>query len=176
MAGGTGQGGNIDIDPVFVILENSRVQANAHGGPGGNITLIADYLMNSGASVIEASSALSTPGEIEVQAVDVDAGSLQVAAQANPLNVAQWVQVPCHLRQGKISRLVMAGYDAHPTPADDLLSALPLYPMRQQQPTPDAATGSVAPQARYTPTIVPLTIQHSYLVADAGADVGCSLL
>lgn len=175
VAGGTGQGGNIDIDPIFVILENSRIQANAHGGPGGNITLIADYLMNSGASVIEASSALSTPGEIEVQAVDVDAGSLQVAAQANPLNVAQWVQVPCHLRQGKISRLVMAGYDAHPTPADDLLSALPLYPMRQQ-PTPDAAISPVAPQARYTPTIVPLTVQHSYLVAATGADVGCSLL
>jgi hypothetical protein len=59
-------------------------------GQGGNITLIADYLMNSGASVIEASSALSTPGEIEVQAVDVDAGSLQVNAQAAPLNAAQW--------------------------------------------------------------------------------------
>jgi len=143
-------------------------------GQGGNITLIADYLMNSGASVIEASSALSTPGEIEVQAVDVDAGSLQVNAQAAPLNAAQWAQIPCHLSRGRISRLIMAGYDAHPTPVDDVLSALPLYlALRSRQPSSDPVIGPVTPQARFTPsTTVPLTVQHSYVLAD----VGCAVL
>ena len=70
VAGGAGQGGNIDIDPIFIILENSQIQANAHGGPGGNITLIANYLLRSGPSVIEASSELSTDGVINQQAVD----------------------------------------------------------------------------------------------------------
>jgi large exoprotein involved in heme utilization and adhesion len=132
--GGTGQGGNIFIDPVFVILENSQIQANAHGGPGGNITLIADYLLRSGPTAIEASSALSTQGDIDVQAVDVDAGSLQVADTPDPLDVTQWVQAPCHRRQGKVSRLTMAGYDAHPTPMDDLLSSLPLRALRPTEP------------------------------------------
>jgi filamentous hemagglutinin family protein len=132
--GGVGQGGNIFIDPVFVILENSQIQANAHGGPGGNITLIADYLLYSGPTAIEASSALSTPGNINVQAVAVDAGSLQVTDTPDPLDVTQWAQVPCHRYQGKVSRLTMAGYDAHPTPMDDLLSSLPLRALRPTEP------------------------------------------
>ncbi|MEM6405996.1 MAG: filamentous hemagglutinin N-terminal domain-containing protein [Pseudomonadota bacterium] len=175
--GGDGRGGDIQIDPVFVILENSQIQANAHGGAGGNITLVADYLLRSGASVIEASSALSTSGEIDVQAVDVDAGSLQATTQIVPLNVAQWAQAPCHLRRGKISRLIMAGYDAHPTAVDDVLSALPLYTgLQRQQPVPDAATGPVIPQTRFMSPAEPLTIQHGYLLAAAGTDAGCSVL
>ena len=85
--GGEGRGGDIFVDPVFIILENSRIQANAYGGDGGNITLVADYLLQSGPSVIEASSALSTSGEVEVQAVDMDAGALQAATEIDPLDV-----------------------------------------------------------------------------------------
>ena len=125
--GGEGRGGDIFVDPVFIILENSRIQANAHGGDGGNITLVADYLLQSGPSVIEASSALSTSGEVEVQAVDIDAGALQAATEIDPLDVAQWQPVPCSQRRGGISRLIMAGYDAHPTPVDDVLSSLSVW-------------------------------------------------
>ena len=35
--GGEGRGGNIVIDPEFVILERSQIRADAFGGPGGNI-------------------------------------------------------------------------------------------------------------------------------------------
>jgi filamentous hemagglutinin family protein len=176
VAGGDGRGGDINIDPVFVILENSKIQANAHGGAGGNINLVANYLLRSGSSAIEASSELSTSGEIQVQAVDVDAGSLQVTTQIDPLDVAQWAQVPCHLRRGKISRLVMAGYDAHPTPVDDVLSSLSLYTtLRQSYSPPHATTEPIVPQARLIPPMAPLTVQHSYLLAAAGATVGCTI-
>jgi large exoprotein involved in heme utilization and adhesion len=37
--GGTGSGGNIKIDPQFVILQNSQIIANAVAGRGGNITI-----------------------------------------------------------------------------------------------------------------------------------------
>lgn len=133
--GGDGRGGDIAIDPVFVILENSRIQANAHGGAGGNINLVADYLLHSGPSVIEASSKLSTSGRIDVQAVVVDAGSLHAIPQIDALNVAQWVQAPCHLSQSRSSSLVMTGYDAHPTAVDDVLSTLPLYATPHLQPS-----------------------------------------
>lgn len=121
---GCGGGGNIDIDPLFVLLENSKIQANAYGGKGGNIRLVADYLLLSGPSAMEASSAKSVSGEIIVQAVSVDGGSLQAVRGAEPLNVAQWLPVPCHARRGRAERLIITGYDAYPTPADDLLSAV----------------------------------------------------
>ena len=35
---GSGGGGNIFIDPVFVVLNSSRIEANAFGGPGGQHT------------------------------------------------------------------------------------------------------------------------------------------
>ncbi len=67
VAGGAGAGGNIFIDPTFVILEDgSRIVANAFGGPGGNITLIADYFFASLDSLVQASSALGVPGTVTI--------------------------------------------------------------------------------------------------------------
>ena len=43
---GRGAGGNITIDPEFVVLENSQISANAFGGPGGNITIRAGVLLS----------------------------------------------------------------------------------------------------------------------------------
>lgn len=130
--GGGGQGGNIAIDPVFVLLENSQIKANAHGGPGGNIKLVADYLMLSGPTAIEASSDLSTSGEVSVQAVTIDGGSLQVVRSVEPLDVAQRLPASCSARHGRIGHLYMVGYDAHPTPADDLLSAVSVRMMHSE--------------------------------------------
>ena len=125
--GGDGQGGNIFIDPTFIILENSQIRANTHAGDGGNIRLVANYLLISGPTTIQASSDLSTSGNIEVQAVNVDVASLQVAHDVEPLDVAQWQPIPCRQRQSGVSRLVVAGYDAHPTAVDDILSSIPIW-------------------------------------------------
>ena len=73
---GVGGGGNINIDPQALILNNSRILANAFGGPGGNINITADvFLVNSGgmfptslAGIVDASSALSTPGTVNIEA------------------------------------------------------------------------------------------------------------
>ena len=64
---GTGSGGNISIDPQFVILQGSSITANAFGGPGGNITIVADNYFADPASVVQASSVLSTPGRVQIQ-------------------------------------------------------------------------------------------------------------
>ncbi|MEL6711082.1 MAG: filamentous hemagglutinin N-terminal domain-containing protein [Pseudomonadota bacterium] len=126
--GGTGRGGNIAIDPIFILLENSQLQANAYGGPGGNIHLQADYLLTSGPVQIEASSALSTAGNIQIQAITPDGANLVTTQSIVPLNVQHWQLPSCREQTGgRISRLVMAGYDAHPTPVDDILSALPVW-------------------------------------------------
>jgi large exoprotein involved in heme utilization and adhesion len=74
---GFGNGGNITIDPTFVILDSSRIIANAFGGNGGNINITTDALVKSGDSVIEASSQLGVQGTIRISAPDSDlVGSL----------------------------------------------------------------------------------------------------
>lgn len=76
---GLGNGGNIDIDPRFVMLNNSLIQANAYGGNGGNIRIVTDYLVASAMSRIEASSELGIDGNIEVTSPNVDVGSGLIA-------------------------------------------------------------------------------------------------
>ncbi|MCG8316073.1 MAG: filamentous hemagglutinin N-terminal domain-containing protein [Pseudomonadales bacterium] len=52
--GETGRGGNISIDPLFVLLDNSIIRANAFGGFGGNIDISADQFIASPDSIVEA--------------------------------------------------------------------------------------------------------------------------
>ncbi|MEW6219388.1 MAG: filamentous hemagglutinin N-terminal domain-containing protein [Thermodesulfobacteriota bacterium] len=71
VAGGAGNGGNIDIDPIFTILQGSRIVANAYGGNGGNIQLVTDYLFADN-SIIDASSRLGISGNVSIQTPDID--------------------------------------------------------------------------------------------------------
>jgi large exoprotein involved in heme utilization and adhesion len=66
---GTGSGGNISIDPQFVILQGSSIAANAFGGPGGNITIVADNYFADPASLVQASSVLNRPGTVQIQSL-----------------------------------------------------------------------------------------------------------
>ena len=65
--GGPGtEGGNIDLDPSFIIVQSSEIRANAFEGNGGNITLTAtDAIFVSSDSIIDASSELGTSGEVK---------------------------------------------------------------------------------------------------------------
>ncbi len=58
LGGQATEGGNIDLDPVFIILNNSQILANATEGNGGNITLTA-----TGAVFIDANSVLDASSE-----------------------------------------------------------------------------------------------------------------
>ncbi len=125
--GGAAQGGNIVINPVFIVLESSQLQANAYGGPGGNIRLQSDYLLQSGPVIIEASSALAAPGKVHIAAISIDNASWVQPERVALLDKAGWRPVSCDEQQAKNSRLRLQGYDAHPTPVDDMLSALPVW-------------------------------------------------
>jgi hypothetical protein len=74
-----GNGGNILIDPNFLILERSRIVAQAVEGHGGNITIVADNYLPSADSVVSASSQLGVSGAVEIVGPRVDLnGSLVV--------------------------------------------------------------------------------------------------
>ena len=133
---GFGGGGNITIDPEALILNNSRVLANAFGGPGGNINIIADvFLVNSGGQfptsltgIVDASSALSTPGTINIQANFTNVTGSVTLLPETPLKATELLRAACAARfaGGKTSSLVVGGRDGLPLqPADRLPS--PLY-------------------------------------------------
>jgi hypothetical protein len=65
----TTAGGDISLDPDYIILQNSQILAKAVQGQGGNISLIAkDAVLVDPFSVLDASSALGISGSVNIQA------------------------------------------------------------------------------------------------------------
>ncbi|BAP54942.1 large exoprotein containing haemagglutination activity domain [Thioploca ingrica] len=72
-----GNGGNMILKPQFLVLNNSRIQANAFQGKGGNIDITTTGIYNLSAepiaNVITASSQLGIDGEITIHSPENDA-------------------------------------------------------------------------------------------------------
>jgi hypothetical protein len=69
-------GGNITIDPHYVILNDSQIIANAYEGRGGNIRIIADVFLASPESVVDASSELGIDGTVDICLISGNTGTL----------------------------------------------------------------------------------------------------
>jgi hypothetical protein len=114
VGGEEGRGGNITIDPRFVVLDHSQIRADAFGGPGGNINILADTLASE--SLVSASSALSAPGMINIQASVTDLTGSVAPLPAGLLQAATLLRASCAARvaAGKASSLVVAGREGLP--------------------------------------------------------------
>jgi filamentous hemagglutinin family protein len=126
---GVGQGGNItlgsDLHALdFLIMSDGQIRADAFGGPGGNIRVFADTFLSSG-SIISASSALSAPGTIAIQAQFTDLNSALVQLPADVLQATILLRASCaaRLAEGKTSSLVVAGREGVPPEPDGLLAS-----------------------------------------------------
>jgi filamentous hemagglutinin family protein len=127
---GSGQGGNItigsELHPLdFIVLNNGGIHANAFGGPGGSINIFADTLLSSLplAIAVTASSALSTPGAIDIQATIVDvSGDISQLPEA-PLQATELLRASCAARVagGKSSSLTLGGRGGLPLEPGGLL-------------------------------------------------------
>jgi filamentous hemagglutinin family protein len=125
---GEGRGGNITIDPEFVILENSQMTANAFGGPGGNITIRAGVFLADPDSRVTASSARNVPGEINIQApiTALSGGGVPLPQTFGAAEALLRDQCAARLREGTVSSLVERGRDGVPGTPDGILpSRLP---------------------------------------------------
>jgi large exoprotein involved in heme utilization and adhesion len=121
-------GGNITIDPQFVVLQNSQIVANAFQGRGGNIQIQAQQVfLADPTSLVSASSALGINGQVNIQApVTSISGAVAPLPQAFAQDV-ELLRSRCaeRLREGTISRFVVAGRDGVPLePGSLLLSPL----------------------------------------------------
>ena len=65
-AEGSSNGGNINIDPRFLILDNASIVAQAVAGNGGVIELVADNYIADINSFLDASSELGNDGEVRI--------------------------------------------------------------------------------------------------------------
>src|SRR5262249_39351618 len=144
--GGEGQGGNILIDPDFVILERSQIRANAFGGPGGHVKIVAQGFVKDAISPVSASSEKNVNGIVDIQAVttpsDLVAPVPLVFAPAVTL-----LRSPCaaRLHEGIVSTLVERGHAGIPATPDGVLpSRLPLAPLDTATLTHDGGLPSAA--------------------------------
>jgi filamentous hemagglutinin family protein len=119
VTGGTGKGGNITLNSVFVVLdEGSSIIANAERGQGGNILihiLRGGALFRSPDSLIEASSEFGIDGSVVIDAPDTDIIAGFVGLPANFLDAATVLTQLCAERSGaNVSSLVVRKYEVLP--------------------------------------------------------------
>ncbi len=120
-------GGNITIDPAFVILQNqSQILATAVEGTGGNILIVTPVFLADQTSVVDASSQFGRSGTVTIQSPTSQlAGTLatlpQSVRQAAALNT-----VRCAAQMsGQASSFVVAERDTLPAePGWWMMSAL----------------------------------------------------
>ncbi len=114
---GTGGGGSVNIDPQYVILQNSQIHANAVSGPGGNISITTNLLLpdSFSASHITASSQFGQQGTVVIQSPISPASGKIVPLGQKPLLPTSLISQRCAaLAGGNISSFTVAGRDALP--------------------------------------------------------------
>ena len=109
-------GGNINIDPQAVVLNNSQVLANAFQGTGGNITIAGNVVLVDPASIIDASSQQGVSGQVLIQAPVSNLAAALSRLTQQPLNAIELLTARCaaRLREGQVSSLTVAGRDGVP--------------------------------------------------------------
>jgi len=70
-------GGDIFIDPELLLLNNATINANANGGNGGNIQIIAINIIQDPDTVITASSSQGIDGDIVIDGVTNEVSTLE---------------------------------------------------------------------------------------------------
>ena len=116
-------GGNIDIDPEFVILKNSQIVANAFEGQGGNINITAGALLADPSSVIDASSDFGIDGNVEINSPDTNIIEGTLELPASFLNVQSLLSTRCASRTTKTASSFFVTNGGLPLGPDTLLPA-----------------------------------------------------
>jgi hypothetical protein len=89
------------------VLDASRIEANAFGGPGGNITIQAGQLIRTPDSVITASG--SVAGAITIAAPNTDISGSLVVLPETFLDAGSQLRTACAARGGRPASSFAAG-------------------------------------------------------------------
>ena len=112
---GTGGGGSVNIDPQLVILQNSQISAKAVRGPGGNISITTNLLLQDATSEISASSRFGLNGTVTIQSPNSPASGKINPLRNQPLQATSLLNQHCAaLAEGQFSSFTVAGRDILP--------------------------------------------------------------
>ncbi|MBX3304295.1 MAG: filamentous hemagglutinin N-terminal domain-containing protein [Nitrospira sp.] len=127
---GDSNGGNISIDPDFVVLKGSQILAQAFAGSGGAIDITAGLFLADPSSIVDASSTLGVSGTVHINAAINNLSSVVAQLPESLLAVQTLLRAACaaKLAQGATSSFVERGRDGIPTGPDGLLAS-PYLPM-----------------------------------------------
>jgi filamentous hemagglutinin family protein len=118
-ASGGGTGGNITIDPLLIVLNNSLISANAAAGQGGNIMLISDFFLNSG-SLITATGTTNN-GTVTITAPALDLGAELITLPSSLVSAENQLRERCTaLLQGDFSSFISIGRGGTEPEPDEL--------------------------------------------------------
>lgn len=121
---GAGGGGSVNIDPQFVILQNSQILAQAVQGPGGNISITTNLLLADINSTISASSQFGQSGTITIQSPISPASGKILPLSNRPLLATSLTNQRCAaLAGGNFSSFTVAGRDSLPAEPGGWLSS-----------------------------------------------------
>jgi large exoprotein involved in heme utilization and adhesion len=118
-------GGNIFIDPQFVILQNSQILAQAFQGRGGNISINANTFLPDASSVISASSQFGLSGTVNINSPTQALSGALVPLKQNYLsgNTLSNQRCAARLAEGRVSSFVITEQDGLPQEPGGLLSS-----------------------------------------------------
>jgi large exoprotein involved in heme utilization and adhesion len=131
-------GGNITIDPQFVILQNSQIFSQSHAGAGGAVLVTAGFFLMDPASVLAASSQIGVLVEFESPLSKVTAHLSQQFSSAAALLLAQRCAADS---TGQFSSFVQTGRDGVP----QVPGALSPSPLSFLEPLTSGSWGSPSP-------------------------------
>src|SRR5262249_50085150 len=121
------RGGNITIDPEFLILEHgSDILATATTGSGGRIQITTDHFFAFPGSVVSAKSGnQGLSGTVEIVSPDVDLAGSLTALPSTFLDAAAQMQQRCAARRGggRMGSFAVRGAGGIPAEPDGWLPA-----------------------------------------------------
>jgi large exoprotein involved in heme utilization and adhesion len=119
-------GGNITIDPQFVVLQNSQIIAQAFAGAGGAINIIAtSAFIADPASIVSASSTLGVSGTVNILSPVQNIGGELTALTQEFSSAAALLAQQCAARaaDGKFSTFVVAAREGLPAEPGGFLAS-----------------------------------------------------
>jgi large exoprotein involved in heme utilization and adhesion len=138
--GVTTVGGNITIDPQFLILQNSQIIAQAFEGQGGNINITAGVFLADPNSVVSASSQKGINGSVVIQSPIANLSQIIAPLQKSTLQATAFLLERCAVRaqSGTLSSLTVRARDVAPAAPGGMLSG----PLLSLGPSPGASGAS----------------------------------
>ncbi len=116
-------GGNITIDPQFLILQNGQIIARAFEGQGGNINITAGVLLADSNSLVDASSQKGINGSVTIQSPISNLSQIVAPLQKSYLQATGLLLERCAVRaqSGTLSSLTVKSRDIAPVAPGGML-------------------------------------------------------